>query len=458
MASRGIDELDSYLTLLLRESDELSQLTELLTVNETYFFREPDHLKLLIDTLLPELMAERSGRPVRIVSAGCSTGEEPYSVAIKLQEKFGPESQRLCAITAVDIDSTAITQARQGVYGSSSFRGICPAILERYFEPAGTGKYRVTSGIRKQVEFETANLLGPSYPARMLFPDIILYRNVSIYFPQQVQREIFGRLADLLAEGGCLLVGASETIHHDVGILSLVKRDSLFFYKKSPKFIIAERRMARRQPPPLERTDSRVALSTATGGLPRNQAPPVRTVTLTRASRLDETKRLFDEAIECAHKKLYDRALSILDDINEREESFEKAISLKGSLLMNVDRFAEARDVCESILEKNTLCLEAYLMLGMIARRHGDDEGAFKRFRDAIYLDSLCWPAHYFTGEILFAQQEWKRSRSSYDAARTILENGSAVDHGRKFFPLSFNAEQFIVMCRHKLSLLKEKK
>ena len=168
------------------------------------------------------------------MSAGCSTGEEPYSIAIMLRERFGAESERLFAITGVDIDSTVIATAQQGVYGKGSFRGMDQSLLERYFEPRDSGRFQVRESIRKQVEFEVVNLLGASYPQRMQLPDIILYRNVSIYFPGQVQREIFGRLAELLADGGCLLVGASETFHHDIGILSLVKQDSLFFYRKTP--------------------------------------------------------------------------------------------------------------------------------------------------------------------------------------------------------------------------------
>lgn len=457
MAARSIEDHTAYLTLLSRDSDELLRLTELLTVNETYFFREPDHLNLMVDTLIPELVAARNGRPVKILSAGCSTGEEPYSVAILLRERFGAESERMFAITGVDIDSTVIETARQGVYGRSSFRGMDESLLERYFQPAAQGRFQISDTVRKQVGFEVVNLLGVSYPYRMQLPDIILYRNVSIYFPGQIQREIFANLAELLALGGCLLVGASETIHHDVGILSLVKQDSLFFYRKFPALVFEERRTASRHSSTSargagggghaaasKRPETRhVRRSGERPGSPPVQSPAPR-----------DAGACFDEALALAHRQEHDKALALLDVIIARDNTFEKAYSLKGSLLLSISRFDEAGSVCEALLERNPFCLEAYLMHGMIARQNGDDEDALRRFREAIYLDPACWLAHFYTAELLYMQQEGKRARGSYEAALKILEKGTPREHGMAFFPLSFNAEQFIVICRHKLSLL----
>lgn len=463
MGTLGIDTHKTYHSLLLRDPDELLRLTELLTVNETYFFREPDHLNLMIDKLLPGFMAGHKQRPVRIVSAGCSTGEEPYSVAIMLRERFGADSERLFTITGVDIDSTVIASAKQGVYGRNSFRGMSRVIQDRYFEPTAPGEYRVRDAVRKMVGFEVVNLLGPSYPHRMQLPDIILYRNVSIYFPGQVQREIFGKLAELLVDGGCLLVGASETIHHDVGILSLVKEDSLFFYRKTPPLIFEERRMSSRyssnpERPPVGASPGYVARSEVPQS--RGQQGYVHEIPgklPSDASMVPDVKERFDEAVLLAHNKQHDKALAVLDAIIGQDSAFEKAYCLKGSLLLNASRFDEARIVCESVLIRDQFCLVAYLMLGMIARQKGDDEAALRRFREAIYLDAACWLAHFYSAEILFTQQETKRARSSYETAVRILEKGSLKELGQAFFPLTFNADQFIVICRHKLLLLTQK-
>lgn len=463
MAALAIDNCETYYALLSRDQDELLRLTELLTVNETYFFREPEHLNLMIDTLLPEFIAARNQGPVRILSAGCSTGEEPYSIAIMLRERFGAESERLFAITGVDIDSTVIAAAKLGVYGKSSFRGMERSLLARYFEPCGSaGRFQVSDTIRKQVGFEVVNLLGASYPQRMQLPDIILYRNVSIYFPGEVQREIFGKLAELLGESGCLLVGASETFHHDIGILSLVKQGSLFFYRKTPPLVFEERRTAGRLSSAPERSRVRspqvapvyAAKSEARLNRPQEERVCERPRIQPQSSRQPDVRARFNVAIELAHNKQHDKALAVLDAIIAQDSSLEKAYALKGSLLLSLSRFDEACIVCETILGRDPLCLEAYLMLGMIARQKRDDDDALKRFREAIYLDSSCWLAHFYTAEILFAQRDEKRAQSGYEAAVRILEKGSLHEHGQDFFPLSFNAEQFITICRHKLSLL----
>jgi chemotaxis protein methyltransferase CheR len=470
MASSGIDSLGEYYALLLRDKEELLRLTELLTVNETYFFREPEHLKLMIDKLLPGYIPGyvpgRNIRPIRILSAGCSTGEEPYSIAIMLRERYGSECERLFAITGVDIDSSVIAGAKRGVFGKGSFRGMDQTMLERYFEPAGPGKFQIRDVIRKQVGFEVVNLLGASYPQGMLQPDIILYRNVSIYFPVQIQQEIFGRLAGILNIGGCLLVGATETMHHDTGILSLEMLDSLFYYRKAPPLVIGDRRAesrrfqtpdqprSRLQLSPAERSTNLKALHMEHQGRPANRDNRQPSSSMT----VKDIKERFDTALGLARNRQPDEALGLLDAIIRQDTTFTKAYTLKASLLLSASRFDEAVTVCTVIVERDPLCLEAYLMLGMIARHKGNDDAALKRFREAIYLNASCWLAHFYTAEIMFVQNDAKRARNSYETTLRILEKGTLNEHGQAYFPLAFNADQFIVISRHKLSLLAPKK
>ncbi|MBF0303314.1 MAG: protein-glutamate O-methyltransferase CheR, partial [Desulfamplus sp.] len=196
IAARKINSLTAYHELLTQDQAEMDALVELLTVNETYFFREPDQLRLMIDKLIPELMKKGRAAPIRIVSAGCSTGEEPYSIAMLLHDKYGAESLNLFSIVGVDIDSTAISSALKGVYNKHSFRGMDSFFLEQYFVPLEHKLFRIKEIIRKHVYFQIANLNAEPYPPAVWNPDIILYRNVSIYFHSDVQRSIFSRLAE----------------------------------------------------------------------------------------------------------------------------------------------------------------------------------------------------------------------------------------------------------------------
>ena len=472
MTSRGIGDSNAYHGLLTGDEVEFDRLVELLTVNETYFFREPGHLKLLVERLIPEIIKGRKSGQVRIISAGCSTGEEPYSLAMLLRERYGADSGRLFAITGVDIDATAVDRAKAGVFGKSSFRGTDPNLVARYFEPLPRDEYRIREEIRQGVTFEVVNLLGTVYPATMQLPDVILYRNVSIYFPGQVQHAIFSRLAGLLSEGGYLMVSATETIHHDLGILSLVEKDALFFYRKLPNFRIEDRR-----------DRSRAGGAGGAGGPPgagagagRAAVPgarsPVKTARLDHGSGStgrghtteqrpaspdqSDVRALFDDALGKALDNHPDAALELLDTLIARDGSFVKAHSLKGSILMNASRFDEARDACARALAGDPLCLEAALMLGIIARHEEDDDEAFRRFREAIYLDPSCWLAHFHTAEIVFMRGDRKRARSGYESVLRILEGALPGNRDRAFFPLAFKTDQFVAICRHKLALIKD--
>jgi chemotaxis protein methyltransferase CheR len=447
MALLGMDSGEAYHSTLLADAQELKILVELLTVNETYFFREPEHLKLLMDQLLPECMEGRTG-PFRILSAGCSTGEEPYSLAIMLRERYGRQCDQLFSIVGVDIDDSVIRTARNGIYGRHSFRGVEPGLIDRYFEPHGN-QYRIRPLASQLVSFETVNLLGNCYPQAMQGPDVILYRNVSIYFPDQVQREIFRRLADLLRADGYLIVGASETMHHDVGTLPLVERNGLFVFKKSPEFTIEDRRAARRQtaaaprpaqPGPAVPPKSPGPRPEASVAVPR-PGPPA-----------PNPRNLFDDALEMARGNRGKDALRALENLLGQEPAFIKAHLLKAAVLLNESRYPEARQSCEAALGMAPLTLEACLMLGVIARHEGDNDAAHQRFREAIYLDSACWMAHFYLAEILGLRGESRRARSGYESALRILGDPSLRDRG--LFPLSFKPEPFMAICRHKLSLL----
>ena len=459
MTGRGISAQTDYLALLESDREELQQLVELLTVNETYFFREAEQLKVLVEKIVPELLQQR-GTPVRILSAGCSTGEEPYSLAMMLRGHFGLGSENLATIAGVDIDASALATAKRGVYGRSSFRGTDPALRQRFFTERGP-EFHLAEEIRRQVAFAAVNLRKNAYHPLLEKPDIILYRNVSIYFPSQVQREIFAHLAELLNDGGYLVVGTSETMHHNIGILTLVERDALFFFRKGPPGGLGDRRSERRTPQRTEgvlarRRTAETATSAAAARPPR--VPATADPPRPNGHGPHHSRRAFDDALALAVDRRFPEALCVLDALIERDPTFIKAWSLKGSILMSSSRLTEARALCLEALQQDPFCLEAFLILGITARHQGDDEEARRRFREAIYLDPACWLAHFYLAEIVFAQGDRKHARSSYEAALRLLRQGSSAERGRELFPLFFNAEEFIAICSHKLSLLQQER
>lgn len=202
-----------YLRYDLNRDQELSDIMDLLTTNETYFFRESFQLKAFTDEIIPELFSrkkQRADRVMRIWSAGCSTGEEAYTIAMLLLEHLDLTGWKI-EIVGTDISQRVLHQARKGVYGSSAFRVTEPNYKSRYFVEQDGG-HRVSDKIREFVTFSRLNLYDQS---RYLFlgkMDIIFCRNVIIYFDQPAKKRIIENFYNTLNPGGFLLLGHSESL------------------------------------------------------------------------------------------------------------------------------------------------------------------------------------------------------------------------------------------------------
>ena len=216
MQELGLVSYPAYHYELRRDSrrdGELAQLIDELTTNETYFFRERGQLRALVGEILPEALLqrrERGGGPVSIWSAGCSSGEEPYSVVILAREAgFDPQAQ--LRVYASDISRRAMRRARQGSYRESSFRETEPALREKYFEEKD-GSWTISDEVKKCVDFIHINLMERSTIALLGAMDVILCRNVIIYFDADGKRDAIATFEQKLRPGGHLLLGHSESL------------------------------------------------------------------------------------------------------------------------------------------------------------------------------------------------------------------------------------------------------
>lgn len=184
-----------------------------LTIGETYFFRNGAQFDALRRVILPDLAAaRRQSRYLRVWSAGCATGEEPYSLAMTLSEALPDPTSWQVSILGTDINQRFLQRAREALYGAWSFRETAPEVRERYFAPEA-GRWRLRPEIRRQVVFMPLNLAEPVYPAAIngtLALDIIFCRNVTIYFDEATTRQVAQRFFDALAPGGWLVIGHAE--------------------------------------------------------------------------------------------------------------------------------------------------------------------------------------------------------------------------------------------------------
>lgn len=195
---------------------ELTPFINAITTNLTAFFREPHHFDFLGRTVLPELRKRHtSDRRLRIWSAGCSTGEEPYSIAMTLHQHLGNERWD-ARILATDLDTNVLNHGRNGIYSRDRMNGMNEDLVRKYFQVQrgrnpDDDKFRAKECIRELIRFNQLNLLEP-WPMKGPF-DVIFCRNVVIYFSKDTQKILFDRYADILAPGGYLFIGHSESLH-----------------------------------------------------------------------------------------------------------------------------------------------------------------------------------------------------------------------------------------------------
>ncbi|MBB6247242.1 protein-glutamate O-methyltransferase CheR [Rhodanobacter sp. A1T4] len=219
---------DAYVELLRCDpQSELGELASAISTNVTSFFREMHHYDLLIDELLPRwLEAKRNGGRLRIWSAGCSTGEEPYALAMVLAEALERSGSRVDArILATDLSPQALDFARRGEYPLDRLGGVSEARRSRWFlrgEGAYEGLARIHPRLRELVSIQPLNLLH-GWPMRGPF-DAIFCRNVVIYFDKPTKHKLFERYADLLDQGGYLFLGHSESMYGLSDAFDLVGR------------------------------------------------------------------------------------------------------------------------------------------------------------------------------------------------------------------------------------------
>ena len=224
----GLSDFAQYCALLeSRDGDsELGMLINAVTTNHTSFFREPHHFDYLARTVIPAIVKSRGDGParLRIWSAGCSTGEEPHTLAMVLREQRALLTGWDAKILATDLDTNVVRHASDGVYDADRLETIPQPFRDRYVQVQDDGRFWITDDVRELISFAPLNLLEP-WPMRGPF-DVIFCRNVVIYFDKDTQRKLFDRYAELMRPDGWLFIGHSESLLNVTNRFSLVGRTS----------------------------------------------------------------------------------------------------------------------------------------------------------------------------------------------------------------------------------------
>lgn len=223
IAKYGIKGYDKYVQVIKTDKNRFDEFVSYITINVSEFYRNADQWAVLDKDIIPELI-QKFGKNLRIWSAACSTGDEPYSLVMAFS-KYIPLNQ--IKVLATDLDKQVIEKAKVGLYGEKSIAAVPADLKQKFFTKIGPS-FQISEEVKKRVEFREHNLLRDTYPTDY---HLIVCRNVLIYFTEEAKDEVYAKFQKSLTPGGILFIGSTEQIinHKEVGL----ERKSSFYYEKS---------------------------------------------------------------------------------------------------------------------------------------------------------------------------------------------------------------------------------
>jgi chemotaxis protein methyltransferase CheR len=408
----------AYLELLASRagSEELGRLAEYLTVAETYFFRNPNHFRAFSEVVVPARLAANAG-PLRILSAGCASGEEAYSLAIVLNERRHELAGRQLAIHAVDLNPAVIRKAIRASYSQWSLRSTSKELCERYFHRKDRD-YQLEPAVREMVSFETRNLVGAAgedsaFWADGIF-DVIFFRNVMMYFSDDAARKAVAEITRVLAPGGYLFLGDAETLRGLTQEFHLRHTHDTFYYQRTdpseelhdddgihddgnwrpqprevgngeacdPLLTIADRCAS------IDRASQRIAsavLESAAKIAANGQAPVHCVETHAATARIDRSREL-GMALDLLRQERLDDSIKSLAALPSESQTDPDVRLLHAVLLTNRGDVAQAETVCRQLLKHDEFNAGGHYLTALCREQNGDREGAIHHDQVAIYL------------------------------------------------------------------------
>jgi chemotaxis protein methyltransferase CheR len=427
-ASSSCASLDEFYKLLVNAesgSVEMDLLVNAVTVSETHFFRDAAQFNALATSILPEIVKRKTSlRTLRVWSAGCASGEEPYSIAMLLRDVLPDIDSWSITILATDINTTVLERARVASYGQWAFReDRALALRSRYFRPVGN-RFELSSQIKRMVTFSQLNLMEDRYPSfetNTMMMDLIICRNVTIYFPQEVTQKVVGRFHNSLVNGGWLIVGHSEPSLEIYKAFQprnfpdtvVYQRDDNAKPKTGP-FVFAPLQVP--VPPGRSATD---ATPTRPILIPRLSPQPA-SASSTQEESAAQMLAHAAELLEFGHDQA---ALNILDKLAETEPGNPQVYVLLGKVYANRGAWLDAEKNCRRAMEINKLTLDAYYTLGLVLQHQDRLTEATDTMKKVVYLDRNYILGHYHLAGLYREQGLLSNALKSLENALNLLHN-----------------------------------
>ena len=402
-----LDAIDSA----VGEREELRLLAGRLTVSETYFFRDANQFRALTETALPErIRARASTRRLRLLSAGCASGEEPYSMAVALREHFPDLRSWDIEIVGIDLNPAMIALARKARFRKWSLRGTPDRFRDRYFLVEAPD-YVLEERTRSMVRFEERNLAGSGLPGLDAF-DVVFCRNVIMYLTPDAVQSAIAALTRALLPGGFLFLGSAETMRGLSQDFQLRHSQEAFYYEK---------RHAAGQPPEgFAAGDTWVRTirnaSERVGSLVRDQS-----LAEPQPEVAGRTAVGVDAALELLRQERFREALDALGDGPAGAARNSDFQLLRAGLLANCGDLEVAESICGQILSYDDLNAGAHYLTALCRERAGDAQGAMEHDRTAIYLDDRFAMPHLHLGRMARRAADLVTARRELEHAAMLL-------------------------------------
>lgn len=391
---------------------QVETLARHLTVGETYFFRDPSAFEALQQHILPALIQSRrqTGQTLRIWSAGCSTGEEAYSLGILIQRLIPDFKQWRITILATDINPQALAKAESGLYGEWSFRNAPDWLKGGYFRPIGNSRYQILASVREMVSFAYLNLMEECYPSLISNTnamDIILCRNVLMYFEPGLVEQVLQRHSLALVDGGWLITSATEAYHSMPETIETVNFPGAILHRKN-----ADRKTPRSVAP-----------------IPQRAMPPaqpvIRPVAASQRVVATVTNKTqppsYQQALALYRQGWYDKAAAQAALLVADRQHQVQALHLLARIHANQGDLAGARQCCIAAIAADRLDPSGHYLLAVVLLEQGLADDGKQELKRTLYLDPDFILAHFTLGNLYRQQGKDKEARKHFDNARQLL-------------------------------------
>jgi chemotaxis protein methyltransferase CheR len=430
-----------------------------LTVAETYFFRNIDHFRVVADVILPD---RRRQGPLRILSAGCASGEEPYSLAMLAREQ-GLTSDGGVSILGVDVNPAVLAKAAKGRYSRWSLRETSADVQQRWFRAEGPD-YCLDPAICSSVRFETRNLAEAN---RDLWTsdrfDVVFCRNVLMYFAPSAAQAVIARITRALAPGGYLFLGHAETLRGLSQDFHLCHTHDTFYYRRKDRLESPSVSQAPASPdwsaggdaPPAAPDADWAAtwLDTVQRAADRIQAltdgsTPSRPMPVATAGPAGPSPDLA-AAFELLQRERYADALTWMDALPALSANDPDVLLLRAALLTHSGQLGAAELACQALLVRDDLHAGAHYLLALCREEAGDPQGAREHDQRAVYLDPAFAMPRLHLG--LLARRTGEREMARQELAQALMLLQREDTSRLLLFGGGFSREALVALCRTEL-------